>query len=299
VQGISEANMSPGLDAMLSVLFKDYASGFRFETTALRLLSGKTGVEIDANMQSALKQQMFHRGDGIYFLFEHIADKQTRKDIVRVANALLDEYGCFEVSELYGLYADKLNAKIIGNAGDFEVFYEQIGKSGVRCVAAPYIGNRIARFRNANVWGNFEVIADKIIALANDAFGGIISEDDLHREFRAFSVDLLAKIIKHSAEDRLVRTEINGIVCYQTLEALGLPENFSDTLAATLERLDELDLAPSEEVLHTALSLSLGVNFKAEYNLPTQEIYRRLIAVYYKGVPRRQWHHGVFGEAAD
>jgi len=132
--------------------------------------------------------------------------------------------------------------------------------------------------------------------VANDEFGGVISEDDLHVKFRAFSTDLLTKIIKRCAEDRLVHTEINDVVCYQTLEALGLPENFSDMLAVTLERIDELNLTPNEEILHTVLSLALGVNFKEEYNLPTQKIYRRLIAVYYKGEPLRQWHRGVFRE---
>jgi hypothetical protein len=299
LRNISSTSSPTVPDSVLSVLRNDYVSGFRFDTTALRLLSNKVGVEVDDNMHTTLKRQMFCRDDGIYFLFDHIADAETRKDIVQFANSWLDEYGCFEVPELYGLYADRLNAKIVGNADDFEKFYEQIGNRGVRCVVAPYIGNRIARFSNANVWGSFEAIADKIIAVANDEFGGVISEDDLHTKFCAFSVDLLAKIIKHRAEDRLVRTEINGIVCYQTLEALGLPENFSDTLTETLERLDELNLVPNEEVLHTALSLVLGVNFKAEYNLPTQEIYRRLIAVHYKGEPRRQWYRGVFGEVAD
>jgi len=121
--GISSSTIP---DAVISILFNDYTNGFRFDATALRLLSSKSGVEINENMQSALKQQMFHRGDGLYFFFEHIADTETRGGIVECANTLLDEFGCFEVPELYALYADKINEKIVGNADDFEKFYEQI-----------------------------------------------------------------------------------------------------------------------------------------------------------------------------
>jgi hypothetical protein len=281
-------------DSVISVIRNDYASGFRFGATALRLLSNKSGVSISENMQSALKQQMFRRNDGVYFLLDSITNAETRKGIVEFADKLLSEYGCFEVPELYAIYAD--NLKNISSAEDFESFYEQIGNRNVRCVASPQLGNRIARFNNGNVWGIFTSIAKKIIDVTNEEFGGVVNEEDLHTRFYAFSIDLLAKIIKYSAGEKLFRTEINGIVCYQTLEALGLPGNFSDTLAETLERLDELNLTPNEEVLHTALSLALGVNFKEEYNLPDQETYRRLVAVYYKAEPPRKWKYGVFSE---
>jgi hypothetical protein len=282
--------------SIIAVLSEDYAAGFRFDATALRLLSNKTGVEIDKNMQSALKQQMFRRNDDVYFLLDVVADMETRKDIADCADSLLGEYSCFEISELYALHVNRLNPKCIGGADDFEKFYERVGNRDVRCVAAPRIGNRIARYSNGNVWETFGTIAQKIIAVANDEFGGVVSEDDLHQKFRAFSADLLAKIIRNCVGDELLRVEINGIVCYQTLNALGLPDDFSDMLSDTLYRIDDLGLTPSEEVLHTALSLALGVNFKAEYNIPDQATYRRLVDVYYKADPPREWKHGVFGE---
>jgi hypothetical protein len=283
--------------SVITILSEDYSSGFRFDTTALRLLSNKAGVEIDKNMQSVLKQQMFRRNDDVYFLLDSIADANTRREITDFADALLDEYGCFEIPELYALYVDRLNPKCIGGADDFEKFYECIGNRDVRCVAAPQIGNRIARYSNGNVWEMFDTIARKIIVVTNNEFGGVISEEDLHKKFCAFSVDLLAKIIRNRIGDELLRIEINGIICYQMLGTLGLPDDFSDTLSDTLYRLDDLGLPPNEEILHTALSLTLGVNFKAEYNIPDQATYRRIVNFYYKANPRREWKHGIFGEA--
>lgn len=291
---IDSASIVP--DSLIEVLTQNYASGFRFETTALRLLSTTAGVEVDERMQAALKRSMFRRNDDIYFLLDTVVDATTRKDIVEFAEAYLKEYGCFEISELYKLYEDKVNPKCIGDADDFGSFYEQIGNSGVRCVAAPQIGNRIVRFSNGNVWGAFKEVSAKIVAAITDEFYGSVNEDDLHLKFSAFSTDLLAKILKNCAADELVRVEINGSICYQTFDALGLPENFSDVLSETLEKLGDIGLEPSQDVLHTAISLKLGVNFLEEFNLPDWDTYRRLITVFYNDEPRREWKRNIFGE---
>ena len=286
-------------DALLGVLKRNYAFGFRFDTTYIRLLSNTSGIEVDERMQTELKHIMFCRNDGVYFLLDAVTDAVTRKDIVDVADAFLKEYGCFEIPEFYKLYEDKVNPKCIGNADDFENFYEQIENRDVRCVRAPQIGNRIARFSNGNVWGTFEAVAAKIVSVITEEFYGSCSEDDLHARFCAFSVDLLSKIIKYCAADALVRVEINDSVCYQTFDALGLPENFSDVLAETLEHLSDIGLETTQDVLHTAISLELGVNFKAEFNPPDWDTYRRLIAAFYKAEPRREWKNKIFGEVAN
>jgi len=285
-------------DELIEVLNRSYSTGFRFETTYINLLSNASGVEIDERIQSALKRLMFRRDDGIYFLLDTVANATIRKDVVDFAYSFLEEYGCFEVSEFYKLYVDKVNSTCIRNADDFESFYEQIGKSGVRCVQAPNVGNRIARISNGSVWGAFQEVAAKIVTVISEEYYGSCNEDDLHTKFCAFSIDLLSKIIKHCAADELIRVEINDSVCYQTFDALGLPENFSEVLTETLEWIDDIGLEPTQDVLHTTLSLEMGVNFKAEYNLPDWETYRRLIAVFYKAEPRREWKSNVFWEAA-
>ncbi|MEN6384668.1 MAG: HTH domain-containing protein [Phycisphaerales bacterium] len=157
-------------DAAIDVLKKNYASGFRFDTTYINLLSSASGVEVDGRMQSALKRIMFRRDDGIYFLLDIVADSDTREDIIDFADTYLQEYGCFEIPEFYKLYEDKVNPNCIRNADDFESFYEQIGKSGVRCVQAPYVGNRIARYSNSGVWSTFKDVAAKIVSVITEEY---------------------------------------------------------------------------------------------------------------------------------
>ena len=283
-------------DELIEVLSRSYSTGFRFEATYINLLSNASGVEVDEKVQSTLKHLMFKRNDGIYFLLDTATDATTRKDIVDFADSYLEEYGCFEISEFYKLYVDKVNSTCIRNVDDFERFYEQIGKSGVRCVQAPSVGNRIARFSNGSVWGTFKDVATKIVTVISGEYYGSCNEDDLHTKFCAFSTDLLGKIIRQCAADELIRVEINGSVCYQTYDALGLPEDFSDVITETLERLDEIGLTVYRDALHTALSLKLGVNLMDEFNLPDWDTFQRLIASFYKVEPRREWKQYIFRE---
>lgn len=288
------ASVVPG--AVLEALKKNYKSGFRFDTTYVNLLANISGMDIDSDMQTALKHMMFYRDDDIYFLFDTVAGAATRKEILDFADAYLEEYGCFEISEFYKLYDEKVNSNCIRNAEDFESFYRQIGKSSVRCVQAPYIGNRIVRYSNGSVWSTFNDVATKIVDVITNDYYGSCNEDDLQNKFCAFSKDLLGKIIKQCAADQLIRVEINSSICYQTFDALGLPENFSEILAEALEQLDDIGLEPAQDILHTTLSLKLGVNFRTEYNFPDWETYRRLIHLFYKEEPRREWKNNIFGE---
>ncbi len=172
---------------VVDMLNKNYSLGFRFDTTYINLLSNTSGVVVDTQMQAALKRMMFQRDDGIYFLLDIVADAAIRKEIIDFADGYLEEYGCFEIPEFYKLFEDKVNSNCIRNADDFESFYEQIGKSGVRCVQAPYIGNRIARYSNGAVWTTFEEIATKIVTVITDEYYGSCNEDDLHTKFCAES----------------------------------------------------------------------------------------------------------------
>jgi hypothetical protein len=278
-------------DTVITILTSDYPNGFVFDATAIRLLSDKSGVDVNDIVISALKRAMFRRSDDVYFLLDTVANIETRREITDLANVLLDDYECFEISKLYGFFIDRFNKKCIDCLESFEAFYEFINRRYIRCVAV--YGTKIARVQSKNIHELLLDIAGKVATITYDEYSGVVSEDDLQNHFPAFSSTLLANIIKEYTKE-LVKTEINGIICYQMLEAFGLSDDFSDILAETLSQLDDLDLMPSEDVLHTALSIRLGVNFKDEYNIPDDKTYRRLIVTYYKGTPKREWKRGIF-----
>lgn len=283
---------------VIRILKSAYSSGFRFESTYFNLLSNASGVKIDGNIQFAMKSIMFHRNDDIYFLLDTVADALTRKNIIDSANCFLAEYNCFEISELYKQYKEKINTSFIRNEDDFESFYKQLASDDIRCVQASNTG-KIVRYKNDTVMSLFKKVADKIVSFVAEDYYGSCNEDDLQSKFNAFSIDLLGKIIKQHLSDELVRVEINGSICYQTFDALGLPEEFSEMLTKSLEQLTEIGLEPTQDALHTILSLELGVNLNSEYNLPDWDTYRRLVAKFYSGEPHREWKNNIFREITD
>ena len=283
-------------DVILNVLKSTYSGGFRFEATSISLLAITSGIQIDQKIREKLKSSMFGRKDGLFFLPDQIVDKETQIDLLTTTDAYLQDYGCFEISEVYQQFEKRLNSICIKTVEDFEDYYLWSAQRDVRCVAAPQIRNRIVRYSSGNVWATFDEIAKKIEVFINDCHYGSCTEEELYGEFSAFSKNLLGKIVRCCASNELVRVEINDTICYQSFAALGLPDNFSEILSATLERLEEIGLSTSQEILHTALSLDLGKNFKTEFSLPDWDTFRRLIRVYYKEQPYREWKNNIFVE---
>ena len=99
---------------------------------------------------------------------------------------------------------------------------------------------------------------------------------------------LLDKIIKDYS-DEVIRTNINDVICYQTLDALGLPDNLKDMIIETLDLIEDINLTPSVEVVHTVLSMKLSCNFKKEYNIPDDKTFKKIIETYFSGDMPRKW----------
>ncbi len=78
-----------------------------------------------------------------------------------------------------------------------------------------------------------------------------------------------------------------------------MSDDFSDMLDNALSQIDDLGLVPNEETLNTVLSITMGLNFRVEYNLMEGKTFRRLIAHYYKNNIKREWRGGVFMEVRD
>jgi len=294
----SEIKKSDVSESVLKVLREDYSKGFKFDTTAVRLLSEKIGFEVDVDLQNKLKHIMFKRKDGIHFLPDSVVSSEIINEINDLASASLDEYGYFEVQKLYATFRDNFDAKSIRSVDDFETFYNFITKNDVKFSANN--GIRIARARGIGKTSQdlYSDTASKIIIAIVDEFMGTIYEDELNGRFTMFSTALLSHIINLYAPE-LVKTEINGITSYQTFDALGLPDNFSDILDETLLLLDTIGLIPSDTVLHTALSIKLGLNFNYEYNIRDNATYKRVISKFYKGAPKREWSCSEFAEVRD
>ena len=297
---MSDSNMKTLIDenalnsvsSIIDILKTDYENGFKFDATSIRLLSNKSGCYIDNNIIDHLKKILFKRKDEVYFLIDAIADDNTRNELISCSDNWLDSFGFFEVQVLADRYLSFLNQNIIIDFNDFIDFYGFINNRKTRCV--DWYRTKIVRISD-----NMNNLANRLITeltkVINDDFFGTINEFELQERLPSLSIDLLDKLIKDFS-DEIVRTSINDIICYQTIDALGLPNDFSDRINETLELLDSIDLNPTIEVLHTALSINLSCNFKKEYNIPDDKTFKKIIEKHYSLSPTRSWIKGSFLE---
>lgn len=279
--------------SIINVLKSDYENGFRFDTTSIKLLLTKSDCNIDSDVTNELKKIMFKRKDDVYFLVESIANPLIITEIINCSNAWLDKYGFFEATVLYDKYSSAINQSIILDIDDFIKFYEFINTNRyTRCVTSYHA--RIIRI-NDNIANLSHVLINSLINTVYEDYCGTINEYELQELIPAFSIDLLDRIIKECS-DELIRTKINDITCYQTLDALGVPENFSDTIVETLDLIENINLTPSVDVVHTVLSINLSCNFKKEYNIPDDKTFKKIIETYFNGEQSRKWIRGIFLE---
>lgn len=281
---------------IIKVIKNDYANGFVFSSTSLRLLSEKAGCEVTEKMQEQMKRLLFERNDEVYYIIDVIATKSERDALVSRAKYALEKIGYYEINELYEANRNSLNNGIIRDLADFEDFYSFLDGENVRCVKKH--GFRIARLRDKSIDELFGAAADKAYEIAHNEYGGVITIDDLLDAFPLCSTQLIDYILKTYSE-MFVRTEINDVMCFQTIDALGLTEDFSQQLVETLDHMGALEIPPSDSILHAILSTKMNVNFKKEYGIPDDKVFRRLISLYYKASPSREWKAGLFTEVTD
>lgn len=280
-------------EPIVNILKKDYRSGFAFNAAAVRILTQKSGYMVDGQMQDQLRRMMFRRRDGVYYLADFITDGETRIRIIELAKYALEVNGCFDMTELYHLVQNQINSSIIRDSKDFEDFFLFLHIDGARCVG--WHGFRVARLCGKRVDELWDMIAKKVFTVAEYDYGGVITIDDLKNEFPLLSADIIHYIVK-SYSLSLVKTEINDMVCYQTLASFGLPDEFADVLSEILEQLDKLEIVPSDSVLHAVLSTKLNVNIKKEYGIYDDKEFQRFISCYSNVFPSREWKAGIFVE---
>lgn len=133
-------------DVILDVLRSTYSGGFRFEATSISLLAGISGIQIDTKIKENLENSMFGRRDGIFFLPDQIADEETQTDLLVTTDAYLQNYGCFEVSEVYKEFEKRLNPACIKTVEDFEDYAGDCTKANAFCQSRNVPGRQSRLF---------------------------------------------------------------------------------------------------------------------------------------------------------
>lgn len=286
VQGITQIP-----EAVRNAIKSIYASGIRFDNTVLSILGNQCGISITESMCNALRQEMFKRSDGLYFLPELIANKDAIQSIKHMVLSDLNTYYLCEVSKLYEIACAESSVGCIRNTDDYADFLEFLLPDSIRITSA--FASRIVRPVGVTTNEVMMKLAEKIFATITE--NGCMTEDDLLLAYPIVSANFLKKLLEKST-DKVITTIINDLLCYQTIEALGFDESFSELLNSILEKIEALELPPTIDILHTLLSVEANQNFRNAYGIPDDKAFRRIITMYYHGQKPRDWKAGCFME---
>lgn len=277
-------------EKILSAIREFYSTGIRFEDTVIRLLEEKSGESINENTKQALRRQMFCRGDEVYFLPDTILTKD-QKELVNKESilVLLSKFSCIDIAALWNACCSNGSSTCLRNAEDLERYLNYLLPDDIRF--GNGLKTRIARRIGKSVNDSLKESAQKVVQTITDY--GCITEEDLLQAYPVFSGSFLKELLEKYT-DEVLPTIINDFLCYQTIESMGLDEDFSETILKTLEELDRLSICPSQETLHALLSVKLGYNVRDEYSIPDDKTFRRFISVYYTGNEKRNWKAGNF-----
>lgn len=295
IYGRSYSVDSQQLKQIEAVIVNNYKNGFSFNSNSIRILSELVGEKITPALQKALKQEMYLVGEGEYFLPEQIGEEGLIESIKETASFYLDEFDFFEIDRMYDSVQFQLNTSCIQDLSAFRSFLSRLITGTKDCAA---VGKSLLRKKSVSKEKMFTELTKRIEMWAKEDFGGVISEEDLTERIPCASIELLNYIIRNNSEE-LIKTTINGVICYETLEMIGFDNDFPELLEAVITELSDLHIAITSENLHTALSIRMGRNVKEEYNISDEKIFRKLIETYYQASPNRCWKNGLFSEAID
>lgn len=271
---------------------ESYKEGIRFDDTVISLLSNQCGFHITDSMCDILRKELFRRNDGLYFLPEQIADERDIKTIKEETLSFLENYRLCEVSRLFEIESLDVSIASIRDEEDYADFLKFLLSDSIR-VGKTYTF-KIIRSLGVTINEATTCLTSKLLASITE--NGCMTEEDLLIKFPVISNRLLKKLLEKNT-DEIVTTTINDFLCYQTTETVGFDENFSKLLNSVLEKVNELELSPTVEVLHILLSVEIGQNFRNTYGISDDKTFRRIIAACYRGEKKREWKNGSFMEA--
>lgn len=278
-------------DGLREYIINNYSMGMRFDDTVLRLIGDRLGIQIDEDIWKVLRGEMFKRGDDLYFFDAMIADPNECMRIKAQTQSDLEAFGLCEIDVLYERFLAKSENTCIRDADDFADFLMHLLPNSIRI--ATIAKTKVIYRRDTSKKDSINTLTRHLIETISEK--GSVTQDDLIADYSVMSEQLLGRLLDKRS-DEVIKTTINGIVCYQSVNGLGLDESFSETLNSVLERIEELDLQPNCEVIHTFLSIEYGLCFRDAYLIQDDQTLRRIIARYYTGKIPRTWKAGCFTE---
>jgi len=257
----------------MEVLRRECPDGVSFDPMALRLLRQK--ILVNDWPIDDLKTEMFQLRNGLWFSKEMIADAETRYAFRQQAAKWLMDHGFFSVERLFEEFQDAL--RHIFSPEDCAVFLRHLGftvavrgKSCLLCFQPPIkLDERLA--------ATSQMIAERL-----EASDGTLVSNEIEELTPHVTPEALEMIREQFLQD-VHATEIGGVPCWRSNDAIALPEDFSEKLTTVIDTLVELDEKVSARNLEFSLNLLYRSHFRSEHALSNTGAFMRVCAKHYRG----------------
>lgn len=273
------------IDELLETLVREYPNGVSLDPMAIRLLRQKISFE-DWQIET-LKAEMFQLSNELWFSREMITDDGTRLEFRGQATKWLMEFGCFSVERLLDIFCGVL--RNIDTPEKFASFLIHLGltvemksKIGLLCFIKPN-----------SIWQQecLKNIANELTERLDEA-DGVLAFNDIEEMQPQLTAEALEGIRAQFLPDVHV-TEVGGVPCWRSAEAVHLPEDFAEKLTTIVDTLFFLGEKISIAKLEFALNLLYRSHFRNEFILPDSDAFMRICAKHYQGVndvfPKRKY----------
>lgn len=257
---------------LLAALARECPNGVSFDPMALRLLRQKVPFE-DWQIKD-LKAKMFQFGSGLWFSREMISDDESLREFLMRANTWLTDYGCFSVEQLFKDFRGVF--RHIATPDDCATFLSRFGctvavwgKVGYFCFLPPLLDESLM------------AISQTIAGWLEEA-DGTLTFHEVEQAMPHLTSEAL-ECIRAQFLPEVHATEVGGVPCWCSTEAIHLPEDFSEKLTTAADTLVALEERVSVTNLEFALNLFYRIRFREEYALTDNDAFMRVCAKHYQG----------------
>lgn len=272
-KGETCSDVSP-LNEFKNDIIANYPSGFDFKDTSRRLIESRLGKPVSEAMVKALREQMFERSDGLWFLPEMIMNEASLKLMTQQADELLQKEGCFALASLSGEFESAV--RNIPNGLDFKKFFEEF--------IANKIGGKIRGHKQWRTCFRYDIpdddgwqkIAERVHEVLLSA-GDAIPINDVVAKLSHLNRDVVLRVCQENLKN-VVIFAVDEIEYAKLLEAYYLPDDFAETLSSFIAETEANQGVVSIVLLEAELNVKYGDGFRVNYGLEDDAVFKLVVS---------------------
>lgn len=258
---------------LLELLVREYPNGVSFDPMAVRLLRRKMPIE-DSQIKN-IQDKMFQLDNGLWFSSEMVSGNDSREALCEQALAWVIEYGYFAVEKLFqSFYEDFFN---LATPEDFAAFLRHLGFSVAKGEKDDFYC-----FDPPPGLADCLTATSKEISNLLEKADGTLTLDEVGGTMPHLTAEALEGIRAKFLPEVHV-AEVGGVPCWCFMEAIYLPEDFSEKLTTIVDTLVALNEKISSAKLEFALNLFYRTRFREEYALLDDDTFIHICAKHYQG----------------